>query len=57
MSGGGVLKYVLKAAIAPVLASIKKKKHAKLNYASRILEEHRSVGFTGRASKGFGHPP
>lgn len=54
MSGGGVLK----AAIAPVLASVKKKKkHRKLNYTSRVLEEHRSIGFTGKASKGFDHTP
>lgn len=37
--------------------TVKKKKHTKLNYGSRILEEHRSVGLMGRASKGFGRLP
>lgn len=48
----------MKAAIAPVLASVgKKKEHTKLNYTSPVLEEHRSVGSVGTASKGFGHFP
>lgn len=49
---------MLEAAVAPVVASVKKKeKDAKLGYAFCILEECRSVGFMGRASKGFGCSP